>query len=140
MHLGVILNRPTNVSLGEVLPEREPSKPIHDPVYLGGPSEVNVLFALVTSHSSPGRGSVPLTPELFLVIEGDTVGHVLETNSEHARLFAGAVVWQPGELHEELKRGAWYVLDPDPELVLPRTAEGLWQRLVDRAKLVEREI
>ena len=140
MHIGIILNKPTEISLDDVLPDHGPSNTIRDPLYLGGPADVDTLFALVTSRSSPGRGSMPLSPELFLVVEEETVGHVIRSDSEHARFFAGVVVWQPGELDEELKRGAWYVLDPEPELVLPRTTDGLWQRLVDRAKLLEKEI
>ena len=50
-------------------------------------------------------------------------------------IFVGTVVWNPGELEEELKRGAWYVLEPDPEVVLRRKTEGLWEELVHRAQI-----
>ncbi len=139
-HVGFILNRPTNVSLAEAFPGHRPSETVRDPIYFGGPAEVNAVFALVARSNSPGRGSMQLTPDVFLVIAADTVDHVIETDSDHARFFAGVVVWQPGELDEELKRGAWYVLDPEPELVLPQKTEGMWQRLVHRAFLRENGI
>ena len=139
-HVGFILNKPTKFSLAEAFPDHGPSKAVTSPLYLGGPAEVNAVFALVASHSSPGRGSIQLSPDVFLVVAADTVDHVIETKAERARFFAGAVVWQPGELEQELKRGAWYVLDPEPELVLPRKTDGMWQQLVHRAELRENGI
>jgi putative transcriptional regulator len=139
-HLGFILNKPTKISLAEAFPDHGPSKAVHAPLYLGGPTKVNAVFALVASHDSPGDGSTQLSPDLFLVIEANTVDHVIEFDAERARFFAGEVVWQAGELEEELKRGAWYVLDPEPDLVLPRKTERMWQQLVHRAELRENGI
>jgi len=136
-HVGFILNRPTTLSMKEALPDHATSKIAGTPIYLGGPTEVGSVFALVASHNSPGPGSMQLSPDLFLVISADTVDRVIEFDGEHARFFAGAVIWQPGELDDELKRGAWYVLEPEPELVLPGKTDGMWQRLLQRAKLHE---
>lgn len=139
-HLGFILNRPTKVSLADLFPEHKPSRSVQDPVYLGGPSELSMVFALVADHDSPGHGSLQLAPDLYLAVAAKAVDHVIETASDHARFFAGAVVWRPGELDEELKRGAWYVLDLEPELVLRKTTAGLWQELVQRAEIRDKAI
>ena len=133
-HLGFILNKPTSFSLAQVFPGHAPSKSVRDPVYLGGPSGLNEIFALVQSESSPGDGSVQIAPNLFLVIAEKTVDQVIETDADHARFFVGTVMWNPGELEEELKRGAWYVLEPEPEVVLRSKTEGLWEELVHRAE------
>ena len=134
-HVGFILNKPTKVSLAEAFPGHGPSKKVRDPLYLGGPSQVNVVFALVQTHSSPGEGAVQFAPELFLAVGGETVDQVIESAAEHARFFAGAVVWRPGELDDELKRGAWYTLAPEADFVLRRKTEGLWEELVERARI-----
>jgi putative transcriptional regulator len=137
VHVGLILNKPTEVSLAQAFPGHGPSLGVRQPLYLGGPAEANAVFALVASHASPGRGSMQLSQDLFLVIAKDTVDRVIETAAGHARFFAGAVVWRQGELAQELKNGIWHVLEPDPELVLPQKTEDLWQRLVHRAELRE---
>jgi putative transcriptional regulator len=134
-HLGFILNKPTRLSLADAFPGSGPASAFNSRLYLGGPAEVEAVFALVASHENPGRGSMQLSPDLFLVIATDTVGHVIESDAGRARFFSGAVVWQPGELEQEIGRGLWYVLDPEPELVLPQKTEGMWQRLVHRAAL-----
>jgi putative transcriptional regulator len=139
-HVGFILNKPSNASLADAFPGRDSSGSLRERIYLGGPAAANAVFALVSSHDSPGRGSMRLSEQLYLVVAQDTVNHVARTEAQHARFFAGAVVWRPGELDEEVRRGAWYVLEADPELVLSSTTEGLWQRLVHRAELRENGI
>jgi putative transcriptional regulator len=139
-HVGFILNRPTQFALSDAFPEHGNSKLVRDPLYLGGPDGLNTVFALVTSRDSPGNGSMQLGPDLYLVIAAETVGRLIETADDHARFFVGAVLWQPGELNEELRLGAWYVFEPQPDLVLPKKTAGLWQELVRRAQFRERAI
>jgi len=44
------------------------------------------------------------------------------------------VLWAPGELDEEVRRGLWYVLDPQPDLLLRKTTDSLWEDLVSRCE------
>jgi len=43
------------------------------------------------------------------------------------------VLWKPGELSDEIKRGLWYSLDARSEIVLKK-ADGLWEELVGRSE------
>ena len=133
-HVGFILNRPTNVKLGEMFPEHEPSKKIADPLFLGGPADVNLVFAVVENHDGSRDDSLLLTPELSLAYSGRTVDRVIESESERARFFMGLVVWRPGQLAEELKRGLWHVQEPDAKLVLRKKTDGLWDELVRQSE------
>ncbi len=139
-HVGFILNRPTKYTLSDAFPEHSPSKRVRDPLYLGGPEEIDTVFALVNGHESPGKGSLQLGEDLYLATAAETVDRVIETLANRARFFVGAVWWRPGELKEELRRGVWYVFDPEPDLILPKKTEGLWQELVRRAVFRERGI
>ena len=134
-HIGFILNRPTKLTLGQLFPHHRPSQTVVDPVYVGGPSNSTVIFALVKSHDSPGGKSLQLAPGLFMAVEGGTVDRIIEKEPKQARFVAGLVTWQPGELREEIKRGAWFLLDPDPSLVLRKPTEGMWEELVRRAEM-----
>jgi putative transcriptional regulator len=134
-HVGVIINRPTKMTLGQLFPDHKPSQMVRDPVYLGGPSNSSVIFALVNRPASPGGKSLQLMPDLFMAFEGSTVDHIIENDPAHARFVAGLVAWRPGELRDEIKRGAWYVLEAEPALIVRKPADGLWEELVRRAEI-----
>ena len=54
-------------------------------------------------------------------MDSDTVDRVIEQNRNDARFYVGLVLWQPGELENELQRGFWYVMDHDAGLVFRKT-------------------
>jgi len=133
-HVGFVINRPTDMTLGKLFPEHGPSQKIPDPVYLGGPLNSEYIFALVQSES-PVQGEVlQIARDLYIAVDAKTVDGIIETDASHARFFAGLVSWRPGELQEELRRGLWYVLEPDSELVMRKRTEGLWEELVRRSE------
>jgi putative transcriptional regulator len=132
-HIGFIVNRPSKVTLGQLFPKHAPSQKVPDPVYVGGPLGAESIFALVQTRKHPGGRSVELMPGMYAVIDGKLVDDVIERESEKARFVAGLVGWRAGELRDEVRRGAWFVLDADPKLVL-RKPEGLWEELVRHAE------
>jgi len=134
-HVGFIINKPTQVTLAKLFPGHEPSKKVVDPVFLGGPVSPEVIFALVQGKQSPGGRSIRILDDLYLAIDSDVVDSVIEKQSTQARFFAGMVLWRPGELNEELKRGLWYVLDAKSDLALRKSTDGLWEELVGRSEL-----
>lgn len=133
-HVGFILNKPTQVTLGKLFPEHAPSRKVVDPVFLGGPFGREVIFALVQRADSPGGRSVQITRDLYLAFDSPVVDRIIETQPDDARFFAGMVVWQQGELRNELKRGLWYTLDARTDLLLKKQTEGLWEELVGRSE------
>jgi putative transcriptional regulator len=134
-HAGFIVNRPTKVTLGQLFPEDGPSQKLVDPVYLGGPLSPQVLFALVERKENPGGGSFEMMPGLYAAFDGATVDRIIRTDPGHARFVAGLVVWQPGELADEVKRGLWYVLEPDAHLALKKPSQDLWEELMRVSKM-----
>lgn len=132
-HAGLIINRPTERSLSSLFPEHEPSKKVLAPVFFGGPVMTNSLFAVVRASESPGEGSLPFIPGLYLVAHAKTIDAIIEREPNGARYYVGFVAWQPGELDEELEKGFWYVMQPDAELLFRDPPSGLWEELVKRA-------
>ena len=133
-HVGFIINKPTQVTLGKLFPSHEPSRKVTDPVFLGGPVSPEVIFALVQGRDSPGGRSIRILDDLYLAIDGDVVDRVIEKQSAQARFFAGMVLWRPGELQEEIKRGLWYLQDPKADLVLRKSTEGMWEEMLGRSE------
>jgi len=139
-YIGFILNKRTNVSLATAFPNHEPSKNVREPLYLGGPAGTNAVFALVQSATSPGKDASQLAEDLFVATSRSTVDRIIETDAEHARFFMGGVIWRPGELDNELKRGLWHVVIPSAELIMPKTTEGMWEEMVRNAEISAKAI
>lgn len=133
-HVGFILNKPTELTLAKLFPDHAPSKKVRDPVYLGGPFGREVIFALVRRAESPGARSLRMAPNLFLAFDTATVDRIIESEANRARFFSGMVMWKPGELSEELKRGLWHQVDVRVERLLGRPVDGLWEELVGRSE------
>ena len=133
-HIGFIVNRPSPLTLGKVFPEDGPSQKVHDPVYLGGPYEPSLVFALVERAKSPGGKSLEVLPGLYAAADAATVDTIIRADAAAARYVAGFVAWQPGELADEIERGVWYVLEPDARVALRKPTDGLWDELVRRSQ------
>src|SRR4051812_23566775 len=133
-HIGFIVNKPTTMTLGKLFPQHLPSQKVADPVFLGGPMGPEVIFAMVKGRESPGGRSLQLTPGLYVAFDSKVVDHIIEAQPQQARFFAGMVLWQPFELTDEVKRGVWYVLEPQPEILLRKSTDRLWEELVNGAE------
>lgn len=127
-HVGFIVNRPTSFNLGKAAP-----------VYIGGPVEPELVFALVQRKNSPGTHSIRIAPDLYAAYDGAVLSGIIKSEPQSARFMAGLVAWKAGELREEIERGAWYVLEPDAALVT-REPEGLWEELVRRSQRIRNTI
>src|SRR5258706_14898765 len=99
-HVGFIVNKPTTMTLGKLFPKHLPSQKVVDPVYLGGPTGPEVIFAMVKGQSPAGR-PVQLTQGLYLAFDSNVVNRIIECHPLQARLIAGLTQWHllshPGE-------------------------------------------
>jgi len=132
-HIGFIVNRPTDLTLGKIFPEHAPSQKVVDPVFLGGPVDATAIFALVAQAENPGGNSIEVMPGLYAAHDAAVVDKIIEGNPQGARFVAGLVVWRPGELEREIDIGAWQLMDSDPRLAL-RDPKGLWEELVRKSE------
>jgi putative transcriptional regulator len=138
-HVGFIVNRSTEIKLGNLFPEDGPSQKVADPVYLGGPYGPQAIFALVQRAESPGGKSFEVIPGLFAAFDRAVIDRIIQSEPERAKFVSGLVAWQPGELDSEVEKGAWYVLEPDAALVM-RKPDGLWEELVGRSQRRDKAI
>ncbi len=138
-HVGFIVNRATDTTLGKLFPEHAPSQKVINPLYLGGPLQPGMIFALVQRPTSPGGNSFEIMPGLYAAFEADVVDRIIESEPERAKFVAGLVAWRPGELRDEIELGAWHVVDAEPSVVT-RRSEGLWEELIHRTRRLRNAI
>jgi putative transcriptional regulator len=136
--LGVVLNRPTEVPVGQVL---EPwTELVTDPsvVFQGGPvSPTSALaLAIVPGKDEPVGWRALETSELMArigLVDLDTPPQLLAGGIDSFRVFAGYAGWGPGQLQAEIEEGAWYVVPAEPSDAFAPEPELLWQAVLRRA-------
>lgn len=131
---GLVLNRPTDRSLSDVIPAAVPSDSKRDrPLYSGGPVRPRQLSMLVRT-TTPHEGVDQVLPGVGHTSRAPVFNAILEQASKGAgiRVFAGYAGWAPGQLDHEIDRGSWHILDASADAVFNRSNEGLWQRMLER--------
>jgi putative transcriptional regulator len=128
--MGVVLNRPSPVSVEEAVPLLAPFVADADRVHVGGPVQQQAIIVLGEFASPEKAGSLVLGAIGFLpasVEEGESLGEL-----PRARVFAGYAGWAPGQLEEEIDEDAWIVTTAEPDDVFTDDQDGLWARVLRR--------
>jgi putative transcriptional regulator len=137
--LGVVLNRPTDAVLHDVLPDWAAAGAPPAVVYVGGPVAPDAAIALAagpalgSSAGSADRFAEPFA-ELF-----DGVGTVdlgrdeAREHIDRLRVFAGYAGWGAGQLESEVAEGSWFVVAATPlEDVFCEAPGELWATVLRR--------
>ncbi len=135
--LGVVLNRPSETAVQDVLPRWADLAARPRTLYVGGPVKRDSALCLTTV-----RVGVPIegTPGLRRVdgrvalLDLDSDPEVLGPMVEGVRIFAGYAGWTFGQLESELERGDWIVLSALPSDPLAERSD-LWARVLRRQPL-----
>ena len=129
--LGLIVNRPTAMSLHELLPALDEITDRQDRVFLGGPVETQMMVFLIRSESIP-PDSQRVIGDIHATGSADALRKMIEQDAPESRFHAyvGYAGWGPGQLDAEIARGDWYVAPADPDQVFDPSLGDLWERLV----------
>jgi putative transcriptional regulator len=132
--LGIVLNRPTEVPVSEILApwHDQASKALPAVIFSGGPVSPGAVIGLV-------RGPQSAEPAGWHHILGD-VGTVdlsigpddQPSGIDGARLFSGYAGWDSNQLDDEMEEGAWFSLDALESDLLTEEPGLLWHDVLRR--------
>ncbi len=135
--LGVILNRPTPLTLKEVFPDQPRLRERSEALYFGGPVRTTGLMFLFRGSAS-AEGVFPVFDDLFLSNNGEVLDSLLDSPQDGVqRYFLGYAGWAPVQLEGEIARGGWYVLPADSDTVLNMDPKVMWRELLSRATAIK---
>jgi putative transcriptional regulator len=133
--LGVVLNRPSEVTVRDVLPSWAPLSAHPAAVFVGGPVESETALCLATVRT----GHDPAAVEGLIAVRGpvalvdlDSDPSVIAPRLRGLRVFAGYSGWDAGQLAGEIERGDWIVVPAIPDDVLARHDARLWGHVLRR--------
>ena len=139
---GLVVNRPAEITLGDIIAEFEENALGELPAFIGGPVEQHYLFTLHSGLPESALSQYALHPTEGIVFE--PVFHAMEdylrtdwsTLPEPQRpsinFYLGYAGWGAGQLESELEQNAWLVIPATPEIVFhPDPSEG-WNAALTR--------
>jgi putative transcriptional regulator len=128
--LGLVLNRPSETTVGEAVPQIEELVDLDERLFIGGPVQPSAVIVLAEFED----------PDDAALIAFDDVG-VLGTGSPPlelaagvrvARAFVGHAGWGPLQLDGELERGDWILEPARRSDAFSAEARALWPEVLTR--------
>ena len=127
--LGVVLNRPSETSVDEAVPELADLAGEMGTVHVGGPVQSSAVVVLADFANPEEAGSLVLDSIGFLSteVDPDSLGEL-----RRARVYVGYAGWGPGQLDGELEEGSWIVEPALAEDVFTSDPDALWSTVLRR--------
>jgi putative transcriptional regulator len=126
---GLVLNRPTDADVSEVVPQLESLVDDGEPVFMGGPVQPNGVLVL-GEFLDPADAAVPLFGSLgFPSLE--TPDEVVPLTTRR-RIFAGYAGWGSGQLEDELAREDWILEEALADDAFTEAPDELWADVLRR--------
>ena len=130
--LGLVINRPTQLSLHDALVTPPPNAAGHV-VFSGGPVEHQRLIALLRSPAAVGDAQ-HVFDDVYASGSMEVLGLMLERDGqgEVVHAYLGYAGWSPGQLDAEIARGDWIVTPADAGSIFDTPSTDVWRDLMRR--------
>lgn len=131
--MGLVVNRPSSLSVGNALAGHLDLPDADEMVYVGGPVEPADLFLLHTDEQSADQfgGGVAIVPGVYVTNSAEEFEAVLTKDGSMAtcKVFSGYAGWGDGQLEGELSRGDWLIAHADTKTIFRDPVYELWDDL-----------
>jgi putative transcriptional regulator len=125
---GLVLNRPSETTVGEAVDELDRFVDGDDTLFIGGPVSQSALIVLAEFDDAQQAALVAFDDIGVLGEHGDDV----MPETRRGRAFAGHAGWGPGQLDSELDRGDWILEQADREDAFSGEPRSLWESVLTR--------
>lgn len=126
--MGLVLNRPLQTNIGQLLGELTESTIENDqPVFFGGPVDGPIMMLQACCEKQESEGT-----EVFIACDQARILEIINDDAPGVigfRLFDGYSGWGPGQLESEIEEGSWLIWEIEPKQLFS-DSESLWQEAV----------
>src|ERR1035438_716794 len=128
--MGVVLNRPSAVTVGEAVPQLKDAVAEEEPVYVGGPVQPSAIVFLAEFLDPTPAGLLVLGRIGFPAPEA-SIEELMQSTARR-RVFAGYAGWGQGQLDAEVAGGDWIAHTALPQDIFSDVPEDLWSSVLTR--------
>ena len=128
--VGVILNRRSDATVADAVPQLASVSDLGDPIFVGGPVNPDGVSVLAEFDDPGDAGVVVLEDVGFVALD-----EALEDGPpplQRTRVFAGVAGWGPEQLDTELERDDWIIEPAEADDIFTDDPEQLWSDLLRR--------
>jgi putative transcriptional regulator len=127
--LGLVLNRPSETTVGEAASELAQLLDFDDLLFVGGPVQPSALIVLA-EFERPSDAALLAFEDVGVVAGGaaDDPG----AGVRRSRGFVGHAGWGPGQLDAEVERGDWIMEPASRQDAFTEAPLELWQTVLTR--------
>lgn len=129
--LGVVINRPTEITLGDVFAQLDIEVTVPDiagrPVFAGGPVQPQRGFVI---HRPVGdwQATLAVAEDIGVTSSQDILTAMAQGQGPAQALFAvGCAGWGAGQLEQEFADNAWLTTAADTDLLFEMAPDQRWQ-------------
>lgn len=129
--LGLIVNRPSSMSLSDGVANIDEKTGHNYPLFFGGPVERRQMLMLL--RNPPDLPNIEhVIDSIYVSLARDVLEHLLKIGkpSSELRLYIGHSGWAPGQLDFELANKRWHLVQANTESIFSSDIESLWERLI----------
>ena len=127
---GLVINHPSPIKATELLESLEMAwrGEASAVVWAGGPVSPSTGWVLHEPVLAPvtATGTIEITSTISLSTSPDRLRALANQPPRNVRLLLGYSGWGPGQLAQEMARGAWLHTSADPKLVFETPPEEMW--------------
>src|SRR5947209_9300141 len=128
--LGLVLNRPSETTVGEAISQLEELVDAGEELFIGGPVQPSSVIVLA-EFEDPADAALIAFDDVGVLGTGPSEEE-LTAGIRAGRAFLGHAGWGPGQLDGELERGDWILEPAKLEDAFSTEARLLWSEVLTR--------
>jgi len=128
---GLIINRPTDAKVNQVLPNVKGLQKSTDKLFFGGPVSMHQVTMIIQSANKPEE-STKVFDDIYVSDSLTLLEQMTEKKKpdQRFRLYAGYAGWGPGQLESEIGRNDWRIVKGNPDIIFNNAPDQMWHKLV----------
>ena len=128
--LGLVLNRPSETSVAEAVPQLETLLDSQERLFIGGPVQPSSVIVLAEFENATDAALIAFD-DVGVLGTGPSSDE-LSAGVRSGRAFLGHAGWGPGQLDGELERGDWILEPARREDAFSADPKALWPEVLTR--------